>query len=203
MNEDISADIVEDNDVLGNDLSFDPFSDNVTSSPLDKHKDLLRQLTNFDPIIQRKIRNWLGLEWDDEVKDYTQKQPAIINERGARWAIGVLQTYQSQTNFITNITQGEFKNLQHEIIDLVWLVFPTIDEFAVKTNAHWYRLCQELQHSAFLVLAGAGDGKYTKFLGESVTRQETVNLSPPSMGSSGPNKQGWLSNVKNKLLGRG
>jgi hypothetical protein len=189
------------NDGLTDDFGIDPFMDGTGQSPIDKHKDLLKSLTDFDPIVQRKIRNWLGLEWDEEVKDYHQKYPAVINEKGARWAIGLLGTYQSKTNFITNITQIEFKNMQSEILDSVWMVFPTNDTFGVKNNQDWHRLCTELQHSAFLVLAGAGDGKYTKFLGESVTRTESVNLSPPTEQRR-QEQGGFLSGIRNKLLGR-
>lgn len=186
---------------IGTDLGSDLWGESPGQSPIDKHKDLLKDLTNFDPIIQTRIKNWLGLEYDDLVKDYKQKHPAILNEKGARWAMGTLQTYQSKTNFITNITQHEFKCMQGEILDLVWLVFPTNDTFGVKTTADWFRLCTELQHSAFLVLAGAGDGKYTKFLGESVTRTESVNLSPPAQTVK-PQGDSFLAGIKNRLLGK-
>lgn len=189
------------NDDLSNDFSIDPFMDPIGGSPIDKHKDLLRGLTDFDPIIKKKIRNWLGLEWDDDLKDYKEVSPAIINEKGARWAIGFLQTYQSKTNFITNINQREFTNIQEEILDSVWMVFPTNEYFDVKSNQDWHRLCTELQHSAFLVLAGAGDGKYTKFLGESVQRTESINLTSPPH-SPGLQQGGILSGIRNKLLGR-
>jgi hypothetical protein len=201
-NEDIDFDNLdkEFNDNYGG-LPLDDFSDYGNSSPINKHSDLLKELTNFDPMIQTRIRNWLGLEWDDKLKEYTQKQHAIINEKGARWAIGFLQTYQTRTNIITNISQHEFKNLQLDIIKVVWLVFPTIEDFGVNSTADWYRLCTELDNSAFLVLAGAGDGKYTKFLGESVTRNESVNLSPqqPRNNSQSGN---WFDNMKNGFLGR-
>jgi len=194
-------------DTTLSDSSFDNFQDpwldaGTGQSPIDKHSDLLKELTNFDPIIQKRVRNWLGLEWDDEVKEYRQKKHAIINERGARWALGFLQTYQSKTNFITNITQAEFKNLQLDIIKICWLVFPTNDTFGVTCNQDWYRLCTELDNSAFLVLAGAGDGKYTKFLGESVTRTESVNLTPSENIGNIPARPGLMANLKNKLFGR-
>lgn len=204
-NEDSSLDVI-DNSAL--DIPSDNFNDNwfdsgiSGGSPMDKHSDLLKELTNFDPIIQKRIRNWLGLEWDDTVKEYRQKREAVINERGARWAMGWLQTYQSKTNFITNITQNEFKNIQIDIIKIAWLVFPTIDEFGVKSTQDWYRLCTELDNSAFLVLAGAGDGKYTKFFGESITRNETVNLTPPTQQPNNSPRPGLIANIKNKIFGR-
>lgn len=200
-----------DNEENFNDLdnfnSYNDFYEGGYNSPIQRHSDLLKELTNFDPVIARRIRNWLGLEYDDTVKDYKQRYQAIINEKGARWAIGVLQTYQSKTNIITNLSKVEYHNMELEIIDLCWMVFPTLyDDFLIRSTADQYRLSQELQHSAILVLAGAGDGKYTKFLGESVTRTESINISPSNnnMNQGGrPNKQGWLENVKNTLLGRG
>ena len=190
----------------GLDNSFDDYGmDGLgeSQSPIGRHSDLLKELTNFDPSIKERIKNWLGLEWNSEINDYKQTQNAIINEKGARWAIGVLKTYMARTNIITNINQKEFNNLQQDIIKISWLIFPTRDDFGVKSNADWYRLCTELDNSAFLVLAGAGDGKYTKFLGESVSRHETVNLSPERRNNpQQPGKPGVLDGVKNFLLGK-
>jgi len=196
---------------LGLDNSYggmDDFGGFGDVSNINKYNDLLKELTNFDPTIQRRVRNWLGLEWDEDAKGYRQKDEAIINAKGAKWAIGFLQTYQSKTNIITNINQHEFKNLQLDLITMCWLVFPTIEDFDVKSTADWYRLCTELEHSAFLVLAGAGDGKYTKFLGESVHRTESVQLNnqPRLQGYAGQQqpetKKGMINKFKNMLLGR-
>jgi len=90
------------------------------SPPVAKYSELLKELTNFDPIIQRRIRNWLGLEYDDKVKDYLPKKAAIINEKGARWVIGCLETYQAKTNIITNLGRDEYISLKIEIIELSW-----------------------------------------------------------------------------------
>lgn len=183
--------------------NYGGFGDESTAA---KYSDLLKDLTNFDPAIQRRIRNWLGLEWDEETEKYIQKKEAIINLRGAHWASGYLGTYQTKTNFITNINEREFTNLQLDIIKMCWLIFPTHEDFAVKRESDWYRLCMELEHSAFLVLAGAGDGKYTKFFGESVHRTENVSLSSGGRnhphGSAPPQGGGWFDNLKSKVLGR-
>lgn len=185
----------------------DPYWDMGASPNIQRHGDLLKDLTNFDPVIQRRFRNWLGYEWDDKIQDYTKKYAAIINEKGARWAIGFLQTYQSKPNIITNINERESKYLHLDIIDGAWCDFPTIDDFDVKGIANWKRLSRELEHSALLVLAGAGDGKYAKFLGESVHRNENVSINPymPSMNmpqTPGNLTKGWLNKIKNQFLGR-
>jgi hypothetical protein len=195
--------VTEDDDNLFDDINtFDDF-DVGTQAPMNRYSDLLKELTNFDPIIQRRIRNWLGLEWDEKVKDYRQMKTAIINERGARWAIGCLETYQSKPNIITNLAREEYINIRIEIIELCWLVFPTkFDEFQIIDPADQWRLSNELQHSAFLVLAGAGDGKYTKFLGESHSVHENINMQP-GREHNVRDKSGFFDGLKNKLLGRG
>lgn len=198
------SDDLKDDDLFKDDLGFDGFGETATP-PIDKHKDLLKDLTDFSPEIQSRIRNWLGLGWDEEANDYIKKYPAVINEKGAKWAIGYLRTYQSKTNIITNINQNEMKNLKIDIIRLAWRVFPCkFEEFEIKDIPNQYRLSQELEHSAFLVLFGAGDGKYTKFLGESVNRNESVNYSQPVDNNRMPMRRqgGWLGNKLNKFLGR-
>ena len=181
---------------------FDDF-DIGGQPPMSKYSELLKELTNFDPIIQRRIRNWLGLEWDEKIKNYKKKREAIINEEGARWAIGCLETYQSKPNIITNLGKEEYLNIRLEIIDLCWLVFPCkFDVFDIKDSADQWRLSNELQHSAFLVLAGAGDGKYTKFLGETHSVQEHINMQPQRPENMRGNSGGVFDNLKNKLLGR-
>jgi len=203
--EDIDFDNLDNdyNDNYGG-LPFDDFSDfGGNNSPINKHSDLLKELTNFDPIIQRRIRNWLGLEWDENIKDYKQKQSAIINEKGARWVIGCLETYQAKTNIITNLAREEYMSIKLEIADLAWLIFPTkFDEFDIKDTADQWRLSNELQHSAFLVLAGTGDGKYTKFLGETHTVHENINMQPNNNQNNNNNNGNFFENFKNKMLGR-
>jgi len=203
--DDFSDDDIKLDDDIGNSFSdldnFDDF-DEGTQAPMSKYSELLKELTNFDPIIQRRIRNWLGLEWDEKVQNYIPKKSAIINEKGARWAIGCLEVYQSKPNIITNLGREEYIDLKIEIIDLCWLVFPTkFDDFDIKDPADQWRLSNELQHSAFLVLAGAGDGKYTKFLGETHSVHENISMqpNPPRQQSSNNN---FLSGIKNALLGR-
>ena len=191
--------IVDDNT---DDFGLDDFNDYSSSAPMDKHADLLKDLTDFDPSIKRRIENWLGLEWDEAKKDYIQRYEAIINLRGAKWAIGFLGTYLNKTNILTNISEEEYKDLRKDIINTVWVVFMTSDDFGVQSNANWYRLATELQHSAELVLMGAGDGKYTKFMATATNRTESINLSPQQNMRGELKKQGMFSNIKNRLLGR-
>lgn len=189
-------------DFFSND--FNDFGGMNNDPPMVKNSDLLKELTDFDPAIQNKIRNWLGMAWDSKSEDYVSRYPPIINEEGARWCIGWLRTYQSKTNIITNLDRNELKNIKIEIVELCWSVFPTkFEDFEIKDSADQYRLSEELQHSAYLVLAGAGDGKYTKFLSTSVSRSENVQLSPENQRNVGNNNaSNPLDSLKNALLGR-
>jgi len=191
-----NQDLLDDDSDL-NDFGFDDFGDMGGTAPIDKHSDLLKDLTDFDPSIQKRVRNWLGLEWDEESKTYIEKNEPIINLKGAKWAIGFLTTYLTKTNIITNISEQEYKDLRIDIIDTAWVVFQTYDEFSVKNNGDWYRLSTELQHSAELVLMGAGDGKYTKFIGTATNRTESVNLTPHQNYQQPYKKPGMFSGFKN------
>lgn len=204
--DDLDLDLNEDS---ANDFNFNDWGGDYNQSPSNKQAGLLKELTDLDPVLKNRVASWLGLVYDEDEQKYIKKRDAIINEAGAEWAVGFLKTYMSKSNFITNISQEEFKNIQLDIIQVVWLVFPTIDEFGIKSNADYYRLCTELDNSAFLILAGAGDGKYTKFFGDSVQRTEHINLSPGSMQTMQQMPQlyqakkiGIIQSVKNKLLGR-
>ncbi len=210
--ENFSEDEFKDEDILdddnlgtdnfGNDSFYDDFGGGDQSTG-EKYSDLLKELTNFDKIIQARIRNWLGLEWDDKLKDYTPKKAAIINEKGARWAIGCLQVYQAKPNIITNLAREEYINIKLEIVDLCWLVFPTLfDEFDIKDSADQWRLSNELQHAAFLVLAGTGDGKYSKFIGETHSIHENISIQPNNQQKQNNSNDNFFADMKNKLLGR-
>ena len=110
LSDDSLSDDLTSDDSLGGLNDFDDFDLGDDKSPMNKYSDLLKQLTDFDPIIQSRIRNWLGLEFDDKLQDYVQKKSAIINEKGARWAIGCLQTYQAKTNIITKQRKNNPRN---------------------------------------------------------------------------------------------
>ena len=62
------------NDPLGDDMFGDDFYGMGGQSPLDKHKDLLKDLTNFAPYLKDTVNNWLGLTWDEEKGKYMPSQ---------------------------------------------------------------------------------------------------------------------------------
>jgi len=192
-------------DMFKEDLGFNDNFDNfgAMSTPMEKYGDLLKDLTNFDPQIKDRINGWLGRVWNEESGKYLAdpRTEPIMNEKCALWCIGFLKTYERKTNFITNIDQDEMKYFKHDIIRVVWGNFCTRDDFGITSESDRDRIANELEHSAFLVLAGAGNGKYTKFFSESVTRNENVTL-----GNNNQNIQtrrgGLLNTIKNRIFTR-
>jgi hypothetical protein len=150
-----------------------------SESPMTRHSDLLKELTNFSESTQARFRNWLGLEYDDKKKDYVRKRTPMMNEQGAWAALEILQVYQVKSNFLTNMNDDVFKWFWSDIIEVVWNSFGCCyDIYEIKTTEDLSRICQGLEHSAILVLVGAEGGKYTTFLGTTIQRNENVNITP-------------------------
>jgi len=182
------------------DLGLGDYGDGL--APMEKHAELLKDLTNFDPYLQRKFREWLALIWDDEKKEYAPNKyaKAIMNEKCAAWCISFMNTYTRENNIITNIGQSDYDDLRDDIIDVVWFNLGTrAEEFGLEAYGDIQRVCTELQHSAELALMGAGDGKYNKLLSETVHRAESVVLGSGREGRQQPvppPKRGVLSRLR-------
>jgi len=206
--DEIEDDGLDDDSLYGDDLT-DDYLDGEGQSPLDKHKDLLKSLTNFDPYLKDTLNNWLGLTWDENKETYVRNpllQP-IMNLNGASWCIGMLKTYTRDNNIITDISSEEYKNMMGDIIESVWLNLGTRDELGIKKDGDLLRVANEIEHAAALVLMGAGDGRYNKMLG--TTFSQHTNISTPQGGSFNqqPGVQiktdnSTLGKIKRALLGR-
>jgi len=202
---DNSQDGLDDN-LFQEDLSFNDYGMGA-QPPMERHSGLLKDLTNFDDIIKDIVNSWLGRVWNQEKSEFVTDPliKPIMNELCALWCIGFLKTYARKTNIITNITKTEYNELHVDIIRVIWLGLATRDDFGIQNTSDLYRICVELEHAAILVLMGAGDGKYTKFLGESVQRNESVsytNAAENSRPQMRQGKPGLLAGLKNRLLGR-
>jgi len=165
----------EDDSLYGDGL----MEDTLDSPPLEKHEGLLTNLTNFEPFLREKYSNWCGMVWDDTKQAFIQDKTVkpSMNQRGAAWCVGFLRTYARSNNIITDISGPEYKSMMGDIIEAIWLNLGTrSDEFGIQSDGDLLRVCNEMEHSASLVLMGAGDGKYTKFLGTTVSRNESVSL---------------------------
>jgi len=144
--------------------------------PLEKHNDLLKDLTNFDPYLKATFNNWLGLSWNEEKQKFV-KNPLIsqvMSLNCATWCTGMQKTYARNNNIITDIGSEEYRNMISDMIDAIWLNLGTREDFEIFEDGDLLRVANELQHSSELALMGAGDGKYTKFLGTTISRNESV-----------------------------
>ena len=155
---------------------FDEYGDE-NLSPIDKHKDLLRDLTNFAPYLKDSVNNWLGLSWDEATETLIRNPliKPIMNVKGAAWCVGLLKTYTRSNNIITDIGKDEYKDIMGDHISAIWLNLGTRSDLGIKEDGDLIRVANELEHAAALVLMGAGDGRYNKFLGTTISRHETVN----------------------------
>lgn len=150
-------------------------------TPLEKHSDLLKELTDFDPFLRDLVNGWLGRVWNEETKK-TFIDPdlePIMNAKGAGWCVSFLKTYARKNNIITTIGENSYKYLIHDVIDTVGINIGTRSkEFGIKKDGDIIRICTELEHTCQLVLMGAGQGNYNKMLGtvtqvtEHVSRME-------------------------------
>ena len=189
-------DNVED-DLLDSDLGFDDVGLGSGTAPMEKHNDLLKELTNFKPFLKELFKEWLGLKWSDQLKAYERDESVdpIMNVRCAKRCLSILRTYTRNNNIITNVDKTDYTHIMMDVIEEVWLNLGTrMEEFEIKSNGDVLIIANQMEHATKLILMGAGDGKYNDLLKESVQRTESVHLSDPR--SSGfeekPKKQGFL-----------
>lgn len=189
-------------DFESEDLDFEDFGSH--NPPIEKHNDLLRKLTDFDPYLQKQVMEWLGMYWDAVEKKYMkdpQVEP-IMNIRGARWCVNFLRTYARDNNIITNIDQDVYNNIMLDVVETAYYNIGTrADDFGITTDGDIMAVCNQLIHTTDLVLIGAGGSKtYTDFLSTTTSRNESVNVSeqnrsmqppkqPPSSGFMGGMKK--------------
>jgi hypothetical protein len=209
-------------DILDNDLtdsktrpseeddSFDEGYYPDVSSPtnIQKYNDLLKDLTNFGPIIKDAVNSWLGFSWDEEKQKYARNPvlEPLMNMKGAMWCIGFLKTYARKTNFITNIDENEYNWLYLDINKVVWEDFATRDDFGVKCLQDYHMIGIQMVHFALLIITGAGGGKYNQFFGTTTMRTEHINTMPngqnqPTMMMQQKKSGGIFGMAKKVLLG--
>ncbi len=171
----------DEDDLLKDDDDFydDDFGGDFGGGPpaLEKHSDLLKELTNFTPYLRDTVNGWLGLVWNEQDNKYIQNPdtPPIMNKKCAAWCISFLKTYARKTNIITHIGKNEYIYIVQDIVDTIWKNIGTrAEEFGINTSGDVLRICNELQHSSELVLMGAGDGKYNELLSTTTQRSESL-----------------------------
>lgn len=206
IEEDLPEEDMDDtSDILDDD--FGDYGDGGLEVPLNKHGDLLKNLTNFDPYLKESFNNWLGLSWSEEEKKFVTNPliKPIMNIKGATWCNGLLKTYTRGNNIITNIRGAEYKNLMHDHIEAIWLNLGTRDDLGIKEDGDLLRVANEMEHATALVLMGAGDGKYNQFLGSTYSYHGSAAENVNSLGltprSPIVKKSSPLQRLKNALIG--
>jgi len=184
-----------DDDLFKEDYNDDYSSENV---PMEKHADLLKQLTNFDRYIKAKINGWLGLKWDQlsgKYIDDPEVEP-IMNKKCAAWCVDYMKTYTRDNNIITNLDETDYINLRLDIVDVLWYnLGARAEEFGIKNNGDLLRINTEMQHAAELVLMGAGGGKYNEFLGGTMKRNENITQNGSDLNNNNQ-KGSWVDKLK-------
>lgn len=186
----------EDEDLDDFDDSVNDFDDIGGVPPMEKHNDLLKELTNFAPYLKDTVNGWLGLTWDEIQGKYVQSEYVnpIMNRNCAAWCVSLLKTYARGNNIITDMHSEDYKNMMSDIIENVWLNVGTRSDqdFGIKQDGDVLRICNEVEHAAGLVLMGAGDGRYNKFLAG--TMQTNYRGDSGGMGFQGNPMQGMNQN---------
>jgi len=186
--EDDFEDVPEDNLNSNGDMGFndDPYNDLNDFNdygmdgfgqipPMEKHNDLLKQLTNFALYLKDTVNGWLGLSWDETTGKYVKCDTIhpIMNQHCAAWCVSFLKTYARGNNIITDMGSETYKFMMHDIIENIWLNIGTRADvdFGINEDGDILRICNEMEHGAALVLMGAGDGRYNKFLAGTMQTQ--------------------------------
>jgi hypothetical protein len=113
-----------DNDDEANDIAGDDLYSDIEASPstMQKYSDLIKDLTNFNPILKEVVNSWLGIGWNEKQQRYDRIDGVVplMNIAGAMWCISYLKTYAKKTNLITNLNEEEYKWLYLDINRVVW-----------------------------------------------------------------------------------
>jgi hypothetical protein len=186
-----------------NDMSFDGFGGS-SESPMEKHGDLFKTLTNFDKHLQKQVAEWLGMYWSEKEQKYVQDKTIkpIMNVQCARWCVNLIRTYARDNNLITQLDKQNYDFIYSDILDTVYLnLFTRADEdFGIPEDGDLVFLANQITHTAILVLIGAGGtNNYKKMFTETTSRNESVSLNENPIAQQ-KNSGGFLSRTR-KLLG--
>ena len=188
------------NDDFSN-LNYDMGDDFHGDVPMEKHNDLLKELTNFAPYLKDTVNGWLGLVWDETQSKYVPSEwiRPIMNRHCAAWCVSFLKTYARGNNIITDLNNDHYKNMMCEIIDTIWYNIGTRADldFGIQEDGDILRIGNELEHAASLVLMGAGDGRYNKFLSGTMTSNYSGNFNGNMNQGNNYNPQMYQGNPSN------
>jgi len=205
-------------DDMGLDLDSDPEDENYNydiddnmgdfggggPNPMEKHNDLLKDLTNFDPFMKKKMYDWMGFKFDDNSGTYVEEKniEPLLNYKGAKRLISILGTYARGNNILTNLDERSYKELIGDLVEsMCYSIGPDMDEYGITSNSKFLLLLNDIEATVKLVLQGAGGGKYTDFLATTVQRNESVSGNIQNQPGGPQMKQGFWGKTKNMLMG--
>jgi len=207
-----TPDDLEEDNILDDDeedLDFkedDNYGDiNDGLSTMDRHNDLLKELTEFDSYLKTKVTEWLGLVWSEQETKYVLDKSVdpIMNLKGARWCINFLRPYCRKNNIITSLDKDTYQNMMDDVITTAITNIGTrYEEFEIKSYAEMMSIWNQLIHSVELVLIGAGgSNNYKEMITTTTSRNENMNLNnQPNQQQNLPPKQSYLDKAK-KIVG--
>jgi len=202
---DDKKDSLDDNSLDDFDLedSYSSYGDGL--STIDKHNDLLKELTEFDEYLKIKVTEWLGLIWSEKKKKYVLDKTVepIMNLSGARWCINFLRPYCRKNNIITVLDKEGYYDMMDDISDTAIINVGTrMSEFGIKSMAEAITIWNQLIHSAELVLIGAAGSKnYQSMLTTTISRNENMSLSNSNQNQiQQPQKLSYIEKAK-KVVG--
>lgn len=185
------------------DDSYSNYGDGL--STIDKHNDLLKDLTEFDEYLKIKVTEWLGLVWNQKTEKYildSNVEP-IMNLTGARWCVNFLRPYCRKNNIITVLDKDSYSDLMDDIEEVAIINIGTrMREFGIKSIAEAMTVWNQLIHSAELVLIGAaGTKNYQSMLTTTISRNESLNMSNQNQNQSVPQQKLSYMDKAKKLIG--
>jgi len=190
----------EEDDLFGEDLGYGDFGGGDSYKPMEKHNDLLKELTNFDTFIKETANGWLGLTWNGEKGAYVSDihiKP-MMNTTGTAWCVSLIKNYARNNNIITNLNKDEYNIIIGDIVEETWYnISSRAEDFGIRHDGDILRICNDIEHVARLVLTGAGDGKYNKLLTETTNRNESVTTRQDQMNYAQQPNNSFTTRVRN------
>jgi len=198
-----------DDDLFQEDLAFEGDFGGGGVSPMEKHADLLKSLTDFEPFMKTIVSEWLGMVWSESQEKYVE-DPNVeptMNLYGARWCINFLRVYTRDNNIITNLDKDTYADIMSDVIETVFLnIGCRAEEFEIKNDGDILKVSNQLCHATALVLVGTGGtNNYKDLLSKSVNRNENVQFIEPGRGVPMLQQQkrgGFLHSVGNWITGK-
>lgn len=178
-------------------------------SPMEKHSDLLKSLTDFEPFMKVIVSEWLGMVWSEKEEKYVEDKGVepTMNLYGARWCVNFLRVYTRDNNIITNLDKDTYADIMSDVTETVFLnIGCRAEEFGILNDGDILKVSNQLCHATSLVLVGTGGANnYKDLLTKSVSRNENVSYSEQTGGRGympPPQKKGFLSGVTSFFTGK-